>query len=100
MLVTECENSHLLPRTSLVNSTATGRFESSDLFSNDWTTVLHFKPVLAVPLLGTGMQRNIAWRRFGVLAQLANPRVGIFPENFVFARVDGFDHFVGVFIRE
>lgn len=59
----------------------------------------NLEAVLPIPLLGAGMERNVPWRRLGVLPQLAYAGVGIFPVNFIFAGVDRIDDSVGVFVR-
>ena len=62
------------------------------------TTALNFEAVLPVPFLCAGMERHIARCGLGILSQLPDSRVGTLPINFIFARVDRIDNFIGVFI--
>ena len=61
---------------------------------------LHLKPVLPIPFLGAGMERDVARGGVGVFAELADAGVGIFPEHLVFARGDGVADFVGVVVGQ
>src|SRR5262245_10659351 len=69
-------------------------------YKTEMTTALNFKAVLAVPFFCTGMERHIARRCLRILSQLPDSHVGTLPINFIFARVDRIDDFIGVFIGQ
>ena len=61
---------------------------------------LDLKAVLAVPLLGTGMERDVARGGVGVFTELTDPRVGLLPIDLVLARRERLADFIGIVIRQ
>ena len=61
---------------------------------------LNLKAVLAIPLLGAGMERDVARGGFGVFTELADSRVGVLPIDLVLAGRERLADFVGVVIGQ
>ena len=62
--------------------------------------ILHFKPMLPIPLLGAGVERHVARRGVGVFAQLADAGVRVLPKHLFSTLIDGVADFVGVVVRQ
>ena len=56
--------------------------------------------MLAIPFLGTGMERHVARRGVGIFAELADAGVGILPEDLFLAGGERVANFVGVVVRQ